>query len=605
MDALKRHVFKVRRRLLAEQFVSALAWSWFAALAVAALGIAVVKIWPIDVNGRIWATSWIGGSLGVGLLVATIWTYVVRRSPLDAALEIDRRCGLKERISSTMSLAPDELSSEAGQALVADAQRRIDRLDVREHFRVRPQRRALLPLAPAVAVFALLLVADRGADNRAIANAETEAKKKAIDGSSEQVRKLAKKRENEAKELGLKEAEKLFHSIEERTREIADRAKADPKKAISELNDVVEKIEQRRQQLGGDDKLRKQLDQMKNFNQGPADGLAKAMKNGDFKKALDELNKLKDQLAKNELDPDKKKELGDQLAQMEKALQKLADAQQQAKANAENQLKKQQQQQTAEEKSLKKQIEQAKQKGDQETAENLQKQLDHQQAGATSSNQQLQQQIDKLGQNDAQMQRMRNLADKLAKAQQAMQQGDPQQAQQAMDQLAKDLAGLKQESDEMAMLDQALEQIEQAKQSMNCKQCNGQGCEACQGKGQGQGQQSGQTVKGKRQGGDGKGDGKGDGDFAKGRGQASGRRGEEKTDFGTKDSRVGQKVGAGGAVVKDLVDGPNIKGQVTQQIKDATTAAKHEEADPLVGQRLPRSQREHAKEYFDSLRKGE
>ena len=49
-------------------------------------------------------------------------------------------------------------------------------------------------------------------------------------------------------------------------------------------------------------------------------------------KALDELNKLKDQAAKGELDPEKKKELGDQMAQMEKALQKMADAQQQAKA---------------------------------------------------------------------------------------------------------------------------------------------------------------------------------------------------------------------------------------------------------------------------------
>ena len=72
-------------------------------------------------------------------------------------------------------------------------------------------------------------------------------------------------RETEAKELGLKDAEQLFKQIEERTREKwPERAKADPKKAISELNDVVQKNRRAAgNNLGGDDKLRQQLDQMK------------------------------------------------------------------------------------------------------------------------------------------------------------------------------------------------------------------------------------------------------------------------------------------------------------------------------------------------------
>ena len=46
------------------------------------------------------------------------------------------RFGLKERVSSTLALSPEERESAAGQALVADAVRRVEQIEVSERFGV-------------------------------------------------------------------------------------------------------------------------------------------------------------------------------------------------------------------------------------------------------------------------------------------------------------------------------------------------------------------------------------------------------------------------------------------------------------------------------------
>jgi hypothetical protein len=86
-----------------------------------------------------------------------------------------------------------------------------------------------------------------------------------------------------------------------------------------------------------------------------------------------------------------------------------------------------------------------------------------------------------------------------------------------------------------------------------------------------------------------------------GPGRGQGPRPEERTKTGSFESQVRQKVGKGGAQIADLVEGPNIKGKVEQEIKLQVENARHEAADPLTGQRIPRDYRDHAKTYFDSF----
>src|SRR3954465_14205089 len=97
MEEIKRQVGRAQRRLVLQQFLRVFGWSLFATLLLAAIGLAIPRLWVLNIVQPTWDFSWIGGGLAAGLLLAGIWTYCIRRSRLDAAIELDRRYGLKER----------------------------------------------------------------------------------------------------------------------------------------------------------------------------------------------------------------------------------------------------------------------------------------------------------------------------------------------------------------------------------------------------------------------------------------------------------------------------------------------------------------------------
>ena len=198
----------------------------------------------------------------------------------------------------------------------------------------------------------------------------------------------------------------------------------------------------------------------------------------------------------------------------------------------------------------------------------------------------LQQQLDKLARQAPQMARMSQLAQQLKNASQCINQGDCQQAADALGRLSNELAGMQLESDELEMLDDALAEFADAKNSMNCKECEGEGCGACQGGGLKFGDRWMRT------------------DMARGAGRGAGDRAEQKTDTGFYDSKVKQNVRKGAVVVTGTADGPNRKGQVQQDINNEFSDTEQQTAEALTGQRLPRDYRDHAKKYFDTLREG-
>ena len=87
-----------------------------------------------------------------------------------------------------------------------------------------------------------------------------------------------------------------------------------------------------------------------------------------------------------------------------------------------------------------------------------------------------------------------------------------------------------------------------------------------------------------------------------GEGQGAGARPEEENDTGGFESRVKGNVGPGKAVLAGEVGGPNVAGQVREEIRDSISATKSAPAQPLTGQRLPKDHRDHVKQYLDSLR---
>lgn len=553
MEEIKRQVGRAQRRLVLQQFWRVFGWSLFTTLLLAAIGLAIPRLWVIAVDQRAWDWSWIGGGIGVGLIMAAIWTYGIRRTRLDAAIEIDRRFGLKERVSSTLALSSDELGSEIGKALMTDAIRRVERIDVREQFRVSPTWRLVLPLAPAIAIAVLLMLPNAAAKQAQAGTEQTPEIKKQIKVATQKLQERLRESQKKAEELGLQDSD-VLKEVNKELDKLVSKDTADRKDALLKINDLAKEIEKRKQDLGGADKMRKELDKLKDIAKGPADKMADALKEGDFGKAQEEMKKLNEELKAGKLSKEDQEKLAKQLDQMKDKMQQGMQDQKEAR-------------------------------------ERLQQQIEQKLAeGNVGEAAKMQQQLDQMNQNAQQQeQMMQQLADKLGQAAQALKEGgDPKQASEMLDKLAKDLEKMQEQLDQIENLQEVLDQLADAKDAMNCPNCQGAGCAQCQQNG------DGDKLSSK------KGNGKG---MGKGRGQ--GERPEEETDKSFYDTRVAADPKKGQSVRVGDASGPNKAGKTQEAIKEEIRASLAKEPDALEDVTLPRDQRENAKQYFERLRKGE
>ena len=543
MDELTKQVHRAQRRLTFQRFLGVLGWYWSAALLVALAVVIIDKYRALDIPTGIVVLL----SLGLGGLAAALWTVLKAREPIDAAIEIDRRFALRERVSSALALSPEERQSAAGQAVLEDALRRVSRVEVRSKFAVAPGRQILFPLAPgALIVLAALLISPAVVDSQQAGQQPgvPAAKPAEVKKSAEALRRQLEERRKRAEKEGLADAERLFKKLEEGTRDLGSTPARDRKQELLKLNDVARQLQQRRDQLGGADKIKQQLETLNKTPEGPADRLAKALGRGDFKQAVNELQKLREQLAQGNLGEADREKLQKQIDQMQEKLQRLADAHQKAQ-------------------------------------ENLQQQVDKlRKQGQAAEADKLQEQLDKLAQQMPQMKQLQKLAEKLGQCSKCMKNGQMQDAAEKLAGVQGEVSKLQKDADELQMMDDALEQLAQARDQMNCPECGGAGCPACQG---------------------GHGDKPGDG---MGGGKGIGFRPEQKTDTAFFDSQVKQKVGRGSAVVVDMVEGPNVKGNVETETQQQVDSARRSSTDPLTGHQMPRSHRQHAREYFDRFREG-
>lgn len=547
MDQIRRQVAQARRRLILQQFMRVFPWCLFVAMLVAAIGLAVPKIWVLAVDQRIWLWSWVGGSAAAALLVALTWTFVVRRGTLDAAIEVDRRFGLKERVSSALSLQADERETEAGRALIQDASQRIEMVVVSEKFAVSTGWHPLIPVLPALAAFALAFFIPNAQSEQAKAAAIANQQKQQVKASTKELqKKLAQKRE-EAKQKGLQDAEDLFRKITQGIDELNNKDDVDQKKALVKLNDLAKELAQKRDSLGDSEKMKQQFDKLKELEKGPADKMAQALKEGNFEKAIEELKQLKEQMEKGELKEADKEKLAQQLQQMKQKMQEMAEAHREAK------------------KDLERQIQQKKAEGDLEAVNKLQKQLDD------------------LQKADKQMSRMESMADKCEACQAAMKAGDSKKAAEELAKLEKDLESMQADLEQLETISELMDELADAKDAMRGEQ------EGDMGKGSMMNEPMDQL-------------GFGDG-MNEGKGQ--GFRPEQETATGTYDSRQRATPKAGAAVRMGDAGGPNRANQSTADIKEQIISSLSKDADALTDQRLPRSQQDHVKEYYQRLRKGE
>ncbi len=546
MEEIKRQVSKAHRKLVMQQFFKIVSWSLFAALVIATIGLVIPKIWALPLTAtvdgwRIWAASWVGGAVVAGLLMAFVWTWVTRSTQIQAAIEIDRRFGLKERISSFLTLNDEERATEVGRALAEDAEARVAKIDVAERFGLGATWMNLLPLVPAVLVAAMIFVPNKIDNTKAVAkSAALKLEKKRVAEIKKELKKGLDDLEKKAAEDGLETAKDLLMKLAEAVDDSKSDKASTRKEALVKLNDLKKELEKRKKQLAAGDSLRDQLNQLKPADQGPADKLAQAMQNGDLKKAMNELMELKKQIADGKLSKEGKEALAAQLNQMQENIEAAVKAQK-------DEINK-----------LKAELEQAKKEGDQAKANELEQKLN-----------------EKIGEQE-QMERMEQMAQALGQCKNCMKNGDMAGAQEKLDQLAKDLKQLQKELDELELLDEAIDQIGQCKNGM----CKG-GKFAMKRGGRMASQRPGRGM---------------------GEGQGQGERPEEATDTNFRESRVRADAQKGEAIRTGEANGPNVAGENIEVSKAAfSESVEVREPDATRPRNLQRDQKEHVKEYFENL----
>jgi hypothetical protein len=539
IDTIRRLVGRVRRRLFLGTLGRATSWTLCLGLTVAVFALAAGKFWPQSTLNRLSSGQWLLSGLVAGVLGGLLWSWWKRPTMFQAALEADLRCGLKERLSSALSLAPSDSLHGAEMALIHDAARRAERAEIPEHFPLRPQPRGLLPLLPLAALPFVLLLPERGTASAAPApvNATEVA---SVKEAAKQLQAQLRQQRKQAEAQGLQDAQMMLKKMEDELDKLQQRKEIDRKEALVTLNDFKKQLEQRRDALGDSEQLKRNLGSVRNVNDGPLEKAAKALEKGDLSTAEQELNELAAQLREGKLDEQQQQALAKQAQQLAEKLNEI------------------QQQRETKQRQLEEQLAQANRDGRAEDAAKLQQQLDQMKKGAKQDRQ------------------LEQLSQSLQSACAACEQGNGKQAASALESAAGQLSQMQRELDELENLAGAIDELSDCKSEMS----EGKGASRTQGAGKGEGT----------------------GDFARGEGRGSGKRAEEHTETSAYDSQVRDKPRNGQSVVSGFADGPNRKGVTREEVRQAIQSAASQKADPVEEQALPPAERDQAQQYFDRFR---
>jgi hypothetical protein len=430
---IQKQVSRVRRRLLVREFISqGIAWS------VAAIAVTTVWLLAEPYVCRE-APDWLhwtvlGGSLGIGAIAAFTMALLRRPSATQSALWLDDAFGLRERVTTSLSLSAEDAATSAGQAVLSDALNRVKGIRVRDRFPIQIGRSGwLVPsAATALALVALFYspempTAQGTTEGKALASADKLALEKKLDAIIKPKRDpLADPNRVKSEDLKKLEAklDEIARQPHDTTKQLRERVKE-----MTPLEDEVKKLERER---GEKSRLLQQQLQMKDQlapndgsqQEGPAKDFMKALAEGDLDSAREQMDKLAKKMAKNELTEQEKQQLTKQLNNLQKKMNDLA-----VQKNKEEMLKK--------------------------LGEN----------GKLDA-EALEREMAQLRQENEKLKDLQKLANKINQCQQCMKAGDSAGAQKAMGQAADQISEMARDDKEMNDLRDALQSMKDAREAM-------------------------------------------------------------------------------------------------------------------------------------------
>ena len=258
MNRIESQVTSARRRLVLQTFGRVLCYTMFVGLIIATIAIALPAMRVMQIDQTTWNYAWLGGTAVTALLVALGYALATAPSRERVAEEVDRRFGLRERISSSMTLKSDELDTDFGIALRADAEKRASQLAIADRFALKPTKLGWLPLSLVPVLAIVLMLAEPMKESNASSLSKTErAEVEQVKKVAEKLKKKIQQQKRDADAKGLKEAKDLFEKMEADLNKIAKKKDMNRKEVMIAMNDLKKELEQRRNQLGSGDQMRK------------------------------------------------------------------------------------------------------------------------------------------------------------------------------------------------------------------------------------------------------------------------------------------------------------------------------------------------------------
>lgn len=572
MTALQRQVQRMQRRLWTNRWLHCGSWSATVGIAAFAVVVLLAKMFG-------WALPW--GWIALGLLAAavtaaTIASLIRRPDDVTAAAALDEAAGLRERISSGLYCAASD--DPYARAVVVDAERISQSVTVRQHIPLRVPTPVWYAGLGVVAAGILLLLpsgwlqsseAQAEPNDREIVERRQVEVKKRI----EQIRKDANSYSTLANDQVMKDLVADLEKLAEQPFDNPEARRHEAQKRIDRAADAIKK------QRAGEEfdkvaEMKKMLGGIKTEGQPdtPAQKLAQALAEGDFKAANEAVKTLQSQLAsmKDSEKSEATQKMQEQMERLSKQLDKLSDNAQLQKKLEQAGLSKKDAQQLAK-------------KAEQGDQKELQKALEKSGMGQSQIESLMSQIQKRAGACSA----CRNMSGAMSQAAASLAQGQTGDAASNLQGVGAQLSEMEQLEQEMNQLESALAGLQQGKDGLeSCSACQGTGmvggmpCSQCQGGGMKAGA--------------------GLGKLGRGRG---GLAPQQQTNVAFKMERTKVYTGPGAIIGRFLIDGEQVKGEATRELVDVITAEERNATDAINRDRIPRQYQKSVKDYFTRVQK--
>ena len=287
----------------------------FYALCAALAGLTAAKFFGLAIPVR---ESVLGlcAVIGVAGLIALFFP---RKDLLEAAAEVDRRAGWKERLSSALALP--SVTHPMELALVDDVREKLRAQRPSSLFPLRAPRELKFSPIVAIAIAGIAYFVPQ-VDVFGFIAREKDKKKEKEEISLAIERLERRKKELEKSDRSMDRIKDAIKKIDALASEMQKNPPPDRKEALAQISKLSDELKQLKDEIAKGAALAEKLQKAASEKGGDSGELGKLMREGKFQEAVQELAKMRNALQEGKLSPADREKLR---KQMEALAEKLAN----------------------------------------------------------------------------------------------------------------------------------------------------------------------------------------------------------------------------------------------------------------------------------------